>query len=64
MTSSDVGVKTHRRRGCPSQSRKEDGENRLCKGPEVGPGPEWSSETSVAGAESGGGAGRRRQRGH
>lgn len=51
MTSGDVGAKTRRRRGAQSQAGMEDGEDRPCKGPEAGPGPEQSSETSVARAE-------------
>lgn len=57
MTSGDVGAKTRRRRGAQSQAGMEDGEDRPCKGPEAGPGPEQSSETSVARAEWGGGGG-------
>lgn len=53
MTSGDVGAKTRRRRGAQSQAGMEDGEDRPCKGPEAGPGPEQSSETSVARAEWG-----------
>lgn len=51
MTSGDVGAKTRRGRGCQSQAGMEGGENRPCKGPEAGPGPERSSETSVATAK-------------